>query len=109
MLERGNCLVWFPEGSRSADGTLQRFLPGIGALVEGHAVPVVPVFIDGSFAAWPVGRRFPRLGRIEVRFGAPLLPDRVAEGAVGRAFDEKFAAALQAAVAALAAGRSSRG
>ncbi len=109
VLERDNCLVWFPEGSRSADGTLQQFLPGIGALVEGHAVPVVPVFIDGSFAAWPVGRRFPRLRRIEVRFGAPLLPDRVAEGAVGRSFDEKFAAALQAAVAALAAGRSSRG
>jgi long-chain acyl-CoA synthetase len=52
-LERGLNLVWFPEGARSADGKLQRFLRGVGALVEKHPVPIVPVYIAGSFSAWP--------------------------------------------------------
>jgi long-chain acyl-CoA synthetase len=47
-LERGWNLVWFPEGARSGDGKLQRFLPGVGALVEKHPVPIVPVFWSSS-------------------------------------------------------------
>jgi len=72
VLERGQNLVWFPEGQRSADGTLQPFKPGIGILLEHFDVPVVPVFIDGSFEAWPASRRLPRLRRITVRFDEPL-------------------------------------
>lgn len=102
VLERGWNLVWFPEGGRSADGRLQRFLPGIGALVETRAVPIVPVYIEGSFAAWPVGRKFPRRSTITVRFGTPILSAAVAPQAFGRSRDESIAAAVQAAVAALA-------
>jgi long-chain acyl-CoA synthetase len=101
-LERGWNLVWFPEGGRSADGTLQRFLPGIGALVETRPVPIVPVHIAGSFAAWPIARRFPRLGPITVRFGPPIFPDHVATGSQGRRRDEAIAAAVHDAVSALA-------
>ncbi len=68
-------LVWFPEGALTPDGTLQRFLPGIGVLATQHPVPIVPVAIDGSFAAWPVGKRFPpRLHPIRVTFGQPFDP-----------------------------------
>lgn len=101
VLERGWNLVWFPEGGRSADGRLQRFLPGIGALVETRAVPIVPVYIDGSFAAWPVGRKFPRRSTVTVRFGSPLASAAIAPEVSGRIRDEKIAAAVQAAVAAL--------
>jgi long-chain acyl-CoA synthetase len=101
-LERGQNLVWFPEGARSVDGKLQRFLPGIGALVETGPVPIIPVYIKGSFAAWPVGTRWPRLRPITVRFGCPLLPNAISSEPAGRIRDEKIAAAVQAAVAALA-------
>jgi long-chain acyl-CoA synthetase len=101
-LEGGWNLVWFPEGGRSADGTLQRFLPGIGALVETRPVPIVPVYIAGSFEAWPVARRSPRFCPITVRFGPPIFPDQVAVGTQGRRRDEVIAAAVHAAVAALA-------
>lgn len=101
-LEQGWNLVWFPEGGRSADGTLQRFLPGIGALVETRAVPIVPVYIDGSFAAWPVGQRFPRFRPITVRFGQALLPTSLPAAPAGRSNEEKIAAVIQEAVAALA-------
>ena len=100
-LERGWNLVWFPEGGRSPDGELQRFLPGIGALVEDRPVPIVPVYIVGSFAAWPVANRFPRLRPITVRFSVPVALPPLAAGSSARQRDEQIAAAVQAAVAAL--------
>jgi long-chain acyl-CoA synthetase len=71
-LERGNALCWFPEGARSTDGRMHRFLPGAGLLLERTGAPAVPVFIGGSFDAWPPGRRLPRLRPLLVRFGRPL-------------------------------------
>lgn len=102
-LDRGFDLVWFPEGARSTDGKLQRFLPGIGALVQQRAVPIIPVYIDGSFTAWPVDQRFPRRAAITVRFGPPISPNTAAGDATGRERDDRIAAAAHAAVAALAA------
>lgn len=102
VLARGWNLVWFPEGARSADGTLQTFHPGIGALVEGRAVPIVPAYVAGSFVAWPVGRRLPRLRPVKVRFGSPVPLAALAMVPPGRSRDEQIAAAVQAAVAALA-------
>ncbi len=101
-LDRDWNLVWFPEGARSPDGTLQRFLPGVGALVEKHVVPIVPVYIDGSFSAWPLARKFPRRHRITVRFGQPIKPGPSNITTVGRIRDEEIAAAIRAGVAALA-------
>ncbi len=102
VLQYGSNLVWFPEGTRSPDGKLQRFLPGIGALVEDRAVPIVPVYISGSYAAWPAGRRFPRRHPITVRFGKPIALELAAAEPPGRHREEKIAAMVQAAVAALA-------
>ncbi len=100
-LERGWNLVWFPEGGRSADGKLQRFLPGIGALVEKHPVPIVPVYIEGSFFAWPVGQKFPRPHRITVRFGEVIEPRPLIASTAERARDQEIASAIRARVAAL--------
>ena len=71
-LERGYALVWFPEGARSSDGRLHRFQPGAGWLLERTGVPAVPVWIGGSFDAWPPDRSWPRLRPIVVRFGRPI-------------------------------------
>ena len=49
-------LVWFPEGARSPDGTLQRFLPGVGALVEKHPAQSFPFTLTAaSQLGRPVG------------------------------------------------------
>jgi hypothetical protein len=32
ILERGDKLIWFPEGARSLDGKLHTFKPGIGGM-----------------------------------------------------------------------------
>ncbi len=55
-LQRGNSLVWFPEGARSRTGTLQRFRPGIGLILQVRQVPVVPTWIIGSADALSIGQ-----------------------------------------------------
>lgn len=74
VLRRGNDLAWFPEGWRSPDGKLQRFLPGLGQLLERVRVPAVPVHIAGSFEAMPRDRSWPRFRPIRVRIGPLLKP-----------------------------------
>jgi long-chain acyl-CoA synthetase len=64
VLKRKMALVWFPEGARSEDGSLQPFKPGVGMLLEHYRVPVVPVVIRGAYAAWPRHRSLPRLAPI---------------------------------------------
>ena len=67
----GNILILFPEGTRSATGQMGRFKPGIGALLAGSDVPVLPCHLDGAFRAWPKGRIFPRPSKLRLRIGAP--------------------------------------
>jgi long-chain acyl-CoA synthetase len=84
VLERGDPLVWFPEGGRSTDGRLQAFLPGVGLLLERTGVPAVPVWIEGTFEAWPPGQRLPRPNPVSIRIGAPVtLADLEPDGDAG--------------------------
>jgi long-chain acyl-CoA synthetase len=72
VLASGRALVWFPEGRRSPDGELQTFRRGVGVLLDQNRVPVVPVYIAGSFEAWPIARKCPRLRPIRIVFGHPV-------------------------------------
>ena len=65
----GNILIIFPEGTRSTTGEVAEFKSGIGALVAGRDVAVAPCFIDGSFKAWPKGKRFPRPRKVRLVVG----------------------------------------
>ena len=67
----GTILIIFPEGTRSITGEVGEFKSGIGALVAGRDVAVAPCFIDGSFRAWPKGKRFPRPRRVRLVVGMP--------------------------------------
>ena len=67
----GNVLILFPEGTRTTTGEMGPFKPGVGLLVAGTTVPVIPCYVSGAFAAWPKGRRLPRPHRLQLRIGAP--------------------------------------
>ncbi len=69
-------LIFFPEGTRSRDGQLGAFRPGIGALLAGSNWPVVPCAIIGSFQAWPKGNRFAQPRQIRVIVGSPRQYDQ---------------------------------
>jgi 1-acyl-sn-glycerol-3-phosphate acyltransferase len=94
----GNVLILFPEGTRTVTGTVGRFKPGIGLLLAGTGIPVVPCFLSGAFDAWPKGRTIPRPSKLTLRIGPPrTYRDAAAnkEGALSIAAD------LERAVAAL--------
>jgi long-chain acyl-CoA synthetase len=74
-LKRGHTLIWFPEGQRSPDGSLQRFRPGIGRVLQAQPVPVIPVWIEGTREVMPPGRMLPRPGRVRVIIGEPMDPE----------------------------------
>lgn len=71
-LERGTCgFIVFPEGTRSRTGELQAFKPGIGMLVAGSSVPVVPCTLTGCFESWPSSAPRPRPGAIRLQIQPP--------------------------------------
>ncbi len=79
LVEDAFGLVMFPEGTRSATGAMQAFKPGLGMLVAGTAVPVVPCHLEGAFAAWPRQARLPRPRPVVLRIGAPLRFDNASD------------------------------
>ena len=87
LANAGNVLIIFPEGTRSTTGELQEFKPGIGTLVAGSDVAVLPCYVDGAFRAWPKGKRIPRPRKVRLIIGAPrtyekMLPDKTAGTAI---------------------------
>ena len=69
LRERGNILILFPEGTRSVDGELAEFRPGVGSLLAGLDVPVVPCAIRGTYRALPKGSFWPRPRRVRLHIG----------------------------------------
>lgn len=76
-LKRGEMVLVFPEGTRTADGDIQPFRPGFTALAVRSGASILPVAIEGAYQAWPRRQRFPHPGRIFVHYGLPVLPNRV--------------------------------
>ncbi|HKS17310.1 MAG TPA: lysophospholipid acyltransferase family protein [Planctomycetota bacterium] len=66
--------VLFPEGTRSRTGRMGPFKRGLGMMVAGSDVPVIPCRIEGAFEALPPSRSWPRLSRLRLTVGAPVAP-----------------------------------
>ncbi len=98
LAQPGNVLIVFPEGTRSATGALADFKPGVGLLLAGNDIPVVPCYLDGAFAAWPRGAWLPRPRPIRLTIGAPR---RYAHLPPGKASAIQVCAELHDAVSSL--------
>jgi len=77
MLKSGQCVVLFPEGTRTQDGNLQPAKNGIGFLIYKAGVPVVPVYLAGSFEAFPKGAKKIRRYPVSVYYGKPIPPEEL--------------------------------
>jgi 1-acyl-sn-glycerol-3-phosphate acyltransferase len=71
LANAGNILIIFPEGTRSQTGEIREFKSGIGALLAGRDVNVLPCYLEGAFQAWPKGCRLPRPKKVRLIIGSP--------------------------------------
>lgn len=77
LLERGDLIGMFPEGTRRRGGgedDLGEAHGGVAFIAMRAEVPVVPVGIVGTEKAWPAGQKWPRFVRITFSFGEPIWP-----------------------------------
>lgn len=78
-LRNGRTVVVFPEGTRSRDGSMQRFHSGAFRLAAEAGVPVVPVGLRGTSELLPVHGDVHR-ARVQVRIGVPMASPTPSEG-----------------------------
>lgn len=74
VVERGEPLVLFPEGTRRFGPTIEHLFDGAAYVATRAGVPVVPVGIGGSERAMQKGKRLPRPVKIHIVVGKPLHP-----------------------------------
>ncbi len=74
-------LLMFPEGTRSRGGELGEMRSGAAVIAKQHGIPIVPIFLKGTYDAMPPGHNWPkrrrfisRRHRVEVHFGSPIWP-----------------------------------
>ncbi|MFQ5803036.1 MAG: lysophospholipid acyltransferase family protein [Candidatus Methylomirabilales bacterium] len=72
LLDQGEVLLVFPEGTRGDGLALREAEEGIGLLAARARCPVVPVHVQGTDKVLPRGQRIPRVHPVTVYFGHPL-------------------------------------
>ncbi len=74
LLADGYWIIMFPEGTRTARGTVGRYKPGGALLALATGTPVVPIAVT-SGRCWPRQSFIKRPGTVEISIGAPIAPD----------------------------------
>ncbi|MBP0493614.1 lysophospholipid acyltransferase family protein [Roseomonas indoligenes] len=100
LVEDRLAYILFPEGTRSRDGAMAPFQPGLGMLVAGTDIPVVPCWLEGARDAWPAQSATPRpFCPLSLTIGPP---HRFPDAANDKAGWQSVATTMQAAVRRLA-------
>jgi 1-acyl-sn-glycerol-3-phosphate acyltransferase len=96
ILEEGEPLVVYPEGSRQRGSEIAELQPGAAYLAAKMGVPIVPVGIAGAEETFRTRRgRLPGFGRIVVVIGEPILPPTRAGSHVKRSSVDELSATLR--------------
>ncbi len=96
LAQPGHVLILFPEGSRSPNGRMRAFKNGIGLLVAGTNVPVIPCYLSGTAEALPKRAMLPRPLKIKLTIGpARMYADRCADKAGAAEVARDLAAAVE--------------
>ena len=75
LLTAGEPVVMFPEGTRKFGPVVEELFDGVAYVAMKTGVPIVPVGIGGSEAAWPKGKKIPKPHRITVVVGPVIRPE----------------------------------
>jgi 1-acyl-sn-glycerol-3-phosphate acyltransferase len=94
-LQEGHLWNIFPEGSRTEDGEIGKIERGAALVIRRANVPVIPVAIEGSFAAWPKGQKLPWPHPVKVLYGPPLQVEGLSAGQITELIDRTLRGMLQ--------------
>lgn len=97
VLESGEPVAIFPEGTRRSGPELGPLFAGAAYLSVKYGVPIVPVGIGGSGHILPKGKRLPRIHRVVVSVGEPIAPPPL-EGRARRSAAKQLTEELQTAL-----------
>jgi len=76
LLDEGQAVVMFPEGTRSEDGQLREPELGVALIALRSRAPVLPLGLQGTEHILPKGAALPQSHPLKVRYGKPLtFPD----------------------------------
>lgn len=99
MLQDGEILLVYPEGTRQHGPKIEPLQPGAAYLALRAGVPVVPVGIAGTEEIFRShGTKIPHFGRVAIVIGAPLHPAPRESGLVPRAEVDALTAQLHDAI-----------
>lgn len=102
LLNAGHRLVMFPEGTRSADGRMRSFQPGVAMMFLRSKAPLVPIYIHGSYRVLPRKAKSPHVFRkIKVFVGEPILFEQVPTGMRSKKQHEWILTELHSRIAAM--------
>lgn len=74
VVERGEPLVMFPEGTRQSGPIVSEMFDGPAYVACRTGVPLIPVGLGGTERAMPKGKKFIRPVKMVVVIGAPIVP-----------------------------------
>lgn len=100
-IKGGNLVALFPEGTRTPDGELHEPKGGVAFLMAKSAVPVVPIYIEGTFQAFPKGAKFVHPHKVRIFVGQAISPDRLRSEKKGSEAYREMGAKVMAEIAAL--------
>jgi 1-acyl-sn-glycerol-3-phosphate acyltransferase len=99
MLQRGEILLVYPEGTRQHGPKIEPLQPGAAYLALRAGVPIVPVGIAGTEEIFRShGTKRPHFGRVAIVVGEPIVPVSRDGGVVPRAEVDALTAQLHDAL-----------
>ncbi|HTX62060.1 MAG TPA: lysophospholipid acyltransferase family protein [Acidimicrobiales bacterium] len=85
VLDRGEVLILFPEGTRRSGPSVESLHEGAAFLAARTGAPIVPIGVGGTGEAMPKGKRLPRPVKVHLIVGEPIAPpERSGGGRVAR-------------------------
>ncbi len=76
-IKKGRPVLFFAEGIRSSDGTLQDFKKGAFLIALKAGIPIVPITISGAHEILPPGIMRIRPGTMKIVFDEPILTENL--------------------------------
>ena len=105
LLEEGEAVLVFPEGTRGDGETLNPINKGVAMFAKRTNAPVIPVGVVGTHLVMPRGKSKGQKHRMTIIYGTPFTYKEVTEGHPDKEARERFTAHLESEIRKLCAGQ----